>query len=70
MLQKVAIYSSENGAKTREVIQKLIEEFCRKGITIQLYEKSGDSSFCPEGRLIERFNDLNSLSGLPIEQKV
>jgi NAD+ kinase len=65
MLQKVAIYSSENGAKTREVIQRLIEEFCRKGITIQLYEKSGESSFCDGGKLIERFHDLNSLSGLP-----
>jgi NAD+ kinase len=65
MLQKVAIYSSENGAKTREVIQRLIEEFCRKGIKIQLYEKSGESSFCEGGELIERFHDLNSLSGLP-----
>jgi NAD+ kinase len=65
MLQKVAIYSSENGAKTREVILRLIEEFCRKGIKIQLYEKSGESSFCEGGELIERFHDLNSLSGLP-----
>lgn len=65
MLQKVAIYSSENGAKTREVIQRLIEEFCRKGIKIQLYEKSDESLICPEGMLIERLNDLNTLSGLP-----
>jgi NAD+ kinase len=65
MLQKVAIFSSENGAKTREVILGLIEEFCRKGIGIQLYEKSDESSVCPGGRLIERFSDLSSLSGLP-----
>jgi NAD+ kinase len=65
MLQKVAIYSSENGAKTREVILRLIEEFCSKGIGIQLYEKSEELSVCPGGRLIERFSDLSSLSGLP-----
>jgi NAD+ kinase len=65
MLQTVAIYSSEIGAKTREVILKLIEEFCRKGIRIQLYEKSDESSVCPGGKLIERFSDLSTLSGLP-----
>lgn len=65
MLQKVAIYSSENGGKTREVILRLIEEFCRKGIGIQLYEKSVESSVCPGGRLIERFSDLNTLPQMP-----
>ena len=65
MLQKVAIYSSENGAKTREVILRLIQEFCRQGITIQLYERSDEVPVCPGGRSIERFTDLNSLSALP-----
>ena len=65
MLQKVAIYSSEAGAKTREVIQRLIEEFCRKGIRIQLYEKPDESLICPENKLIERSGDINNLMGLP-----
>lgn len=65
MLQKVAIFSSENGAKTREVILRLVDDFCRKGIRIQLYEKSGDLSVCPGGSLIERFSDLNSLTSMP-----
>lgn len=65
MLQRVAIYSSENGAKTREVILRLIDEFCRKNITIQLYEKSDAISVCPGGRNIERFTSLSTLSGLP-----
>jgi NAD+ kinase len=65
MLQRVAIYSSGNGSKTREVILRLIEEFCKKGIKIQLYEKSDESTVCPGGNLIERFSDLNALSGQP-----
>jgi NAD+ kinase len=65
MLSKVAIYSSENGPRTREVIMRLIGEFCKRGIRIQLYERSGEMSVCPGGNLIEKFSDLKSLTGLP-----
>jgi NAD+ kinase len=65
MLERVAIYNQDNGARTREVILRLVKEFCRKGIKIQLFEKSEASSICPGGTLIEKFSDLNTLSGLP-----
>jgi NAD+ kinase len=65
MLNRVAIYSSENGSRTNEVIIRLIMEFCKRGIRIQLYEKSADVPVCPGGELIEKFNDLSSLTGLP-----
>jgi NAD+ kinase len=65
MFSRVAIYSSENGARTSEVIMRLVREFCKRGIKIQLYEKSGELSICPGGDLIEKFSDLRSLSGLP-----
>jgi NAD+ kinase len=65
MLKRVAIYSQDAGTKTREGILRLIDEFCRRGIIIQLYEKSEGVSFCPGGNMVERFNDLNTLSGLP-----
>jgi len=65
MLKTVAIYSSENGSRTTEVILRLISEFCKRGIKIQLYERSGEMSLCPGGHLIEKFSDLGSLSGLP-----
>jgi NAD+ kinase len=65
MLHKVAIYSSGNGAKTREVIQKLVEEFCRKDIKIMLYENSDETMKCPGGMLIEQSGDLSTLPGLP-----
>ena len=65
MLERVAIYRQENNSRTREVILRLIKEFCGTGVKIQLYEKKDDLSICPEGDLIETFTDLNSLSGLP-----
>jgi NAD+ kinase len=66
MLERVAIYNQENSARTREVILRLIKEFCSKGVKIQLYENlDGTSGFCPGGTLIEKFSELNTLSGLP-----
>ncbi len=65
MLNRVAIYSSGKGAKTNEVILKLIKDFCKRGIAIQLYEKAGEPSICPGGMLIEKFTELSSLTALP-----
>jgi NAD+ kinase len=65
MLNRVAIYSSENGPRTNEVILRLMKEFCKRGTRIQLYEKSGDIPVCPGGDLIEKFSDMGSLSAPP-----
>src|SRR5450759_138660 len=65
MLERVAIYSKDNNSKTREGVNRLVNEFCRRGIKIQIYQKSGDPINCPGGELIERFIDLSDLSGLP-----
>jgi NAD+ kinase len=65
MIKRVAIYSKDNNLKTREGVSRLIEEFCRRGILIQIYQKSKDSIYCPGGELIEQFSDLSAISGLP-----
>jgi NAD+ kinase len=65
MLERVAIYHQGNSQRTKEVILKLIKELCNKGVKIQLNEKSDEASICPGGLLIEKFSDLNELSGLP-----
>jgi NAD+ kinase len=65
MLERVAIYSKDNNSKTREGVNKLVNEFCRRGIKIQIYQKSEDPVSCPGGELIERFSDISSISGLP-----
>jgi NAD+ kinase len=65
MIKRVAIYSKDTNLKTREGVNRLVTEFCRRGIKIQIYQKSEDPVRCPEGELIERFSDLSEISGLP-----
>ena len=65
MLERVAIYSRDNNSKTREGVNKLVSEFCRRGIKMQVYQKSEDPIICPGGELVERFSDLSTISGLP-----
>lgn len=62
---RVAIYSKDNNSKTRQVVSRLVNEFCRRGIKIQIYQKSEDPIVCPGGQLIESFTDLSMASGLP-----
>jgi NAD+ kinase len=64
MLERVAIFSKENNVKTREGVQRLVTEFHRRGIKIQIYQKSGDGKAVKD-ELIEHFTDLAILSGLP-----
>lgn len=65
MLDRVAIYCRDNNSKTREGINKLVNEFCKRGIKMQIYQKYGDPVLCPQPGLIEPVSDLTSLSGLP-----
>jgi NAD+ kinase len=65
MLERVAIYSKDNNSKTIEGVNKLVSEFCRRGIKIQIYHKSEDPIICPGGELVESFSDLSTISGLP-----
>ena len=65
MLERVAIYSKDTNSKTVEGVNRLVNEFCRRGIKIQIYQKSDDPIPCSGGELIERFSDLATISGLP-----
>jgi NAD+ kinase len=65
MLERVAIYSKENSQKTRQGVSRLINEFCRRGIKIQIIQKSGEPVSCPGGESVERFSEISTASGLP-----
>jgi NAD+ kinase len=65
MIKRVAIYCKENNLKTRECVNRLVSEFCRRKIKIQIYQRSEDPFLCPGGELIEQFSDLSTISGLP-----
>jgi NAD+ kinase len=65
MLEKVAIYSKDNNLKTRDGVNRLISEFCKRGIKMQIHQRSDDPVMCPGGELIEKFTDLSGSSGKP-----
>lgn len=64
-MRRVAIFSKDNNTKTREGVQRLIDELCRRGIKIQLFQKQGEVNTVYNGELTERFSNLNSLSVFP-----
>jgi len=65
MLQRVAIFSKDNNAKTRDAVQTLISEFSKRGIGIQIHERPGLVSIPEYKGNIEIFKDISSLSHLP-----
>ena len=65
MLKRVAIYSKDSNAKTKEGVIRLVNEFCRRGIKIQIFHRNEEPLHCPGGELIERIADFSSVSELP-----
>lgn len=65
MLKRVAIYTRDNNQKTREGVNRLVSEFCRRGIKIQIHQRSDDPILCPGGEHIEQFSDISGISQLP-----
>jgi NAD+ kinase len=64
MFQRVAIFSKENNTKTRDAVRKLVDEFSRYKIHVQLFNNTSDPETLSDKR-IENFCDLASLSGMP-----
>jgi NAD+ kinase len=65
MLRKIAIFSKDNNPKTRDGVQNLINECCRRGIIVQLSHKPGGVSVKYEGDIAEQFSNLSDLKDLP-----
>lgn len=65
MLKKVAIYSKESNSKTIEGVSRLISEFSKRGIGIDLYQRSPESGAGKNGDAVNKFTDLGALEVLP-----
>lgn len=65
MLQRVAIFSKDNNTKTRNGVQRLIEEFSQRGIKVQIYQRTTDPLNIYKGADVEKFNDPDVLSLKP-----
>jgi NAD+ kinase len=64
-IERVAIYSKDSNSKTRMIVNRLVNEFCRRAVYIQIYQSTSEPLVCPGGQLIENFSDLEKASGLP-----
>jgi NAD+ kinase len=65
MIERVAIFSKDSNSKTRDGVTMLVNEFCRRGIKMQIHQKSGGYVYCPGVELVEQFSDFSTLSGMP-----
>ncbi len=65
MLKRIAIYSKDNNTRTRDGVQRLVSEFCRRGIEISIFQKPGDIRMNWGDSSIKPFTDIESLSDLP-----
>jgi NAD+ kinase len=65
MVHSVAIYSKDNRPKTRDGVIRVVNEFCRRGIKIYIYQRVEDTIICPGSELIEEFSDFEGLSEKP-----
>lgn len=65
MLQRAAIFSKDNNAKTREGVQSLINELCRRGVSVLFYQKPGENMAPYTGGSIERFSSITDMPAMP-----
>lgn len=65
MLKRIAVYSKDNNTRTRNGLQKLVSEFCRRGIEIWIYRKPGDVKINYGEDLVRYFTGIGSMPDLP-----
>ncbi len=65
MLERVAIYSKDTNQKTREGVNRLIDEFCSRGIKTQIYQEKINTGAFRCGNLIEHITDPGAKADIP-----
>jgi NAD+ kinase len=65
MLERVAIYFKDNNSKTRDGVDRLVDEFTRRGIRIKIYQKISDQSAGSKWEIVGKPGGLTYSSGSP-----
>jgi NAD+ kinase len=65
MLNTVAIFSKDSTAKTRDGVERLVDELHTRGIKILMHQRDQESPAMPSGLLLEHFTELSSVEKLP-----
>jgi NAD+ kinase len=65
MLERVAIYFKDNNLKTKDGVDRLVEEFHRRGIRIRIYQKLMNQHAEADWNIIKKSGELTYTSDLP-----
>ena len=65
MLERVAIYFKDNNSKTRDGVDRLVDEFTRRGIRIRIYQKLINEATGSKWEIVRKFNGLTYNTELP-----
>jgi NAD+ kinase len=65
MLERVAIYFKDNNTKTRNGVERLVDEFYRRGIKIRIYQNFINQVAVPGWDVIEKADGLSFNTELP-----
>lgn len=65
MLEKVAIYFKDNNKKTKDGVDRLVEEFCKRGIRIRIYQKLSNQHAGTDWELLKKSEELSYTSDQP-----
>jgi NAD+ kinase len=65
MLERVAIYFKDNNSKTRDGVDRLVDEFTRRGIRIRIYQKLSEQTTGSKWEIVGKPNGLTYNSGSP-----
>lgn len=62
MLRKVAIFSKDRNERTRLAVGHLVNEFCKRGVIVQLFRQTGEAISDCGGQPIERISEISSMA--------
>jgi NAD+ kinase len=65
MLERVAIYFKDNNSKTRDGVDRLVDEFTRRGIRIRIYQKLFNQETVSKWEIVGKPNGLTYNSESP-----
>jgi NAD+ kinase len=65
MLERVAIYFKDNNLKTKDGVERLVEEFHRRGIRIRIYQKLTDQAAGADWDVIKKSDEQTYTTGTP-----
>jgi NAD+ kinase len=65
MLERVAIYFKDNNLKTQDGVNRLVEEFHRRGIKIRIFQKLMNLPADADWNIIKKSDELSYSSDLP-----